>query len=252
MNNQYYQEFLFRIADTTLILSQRLTEWCGHGPVLEEDLALSNTALDYIGQSTNVYKHIAALENKGRDEDQLAFMRDVADFRNLLITELPKGDYGFTVARQYFFSAYYHLFLQELMHSNDEFLKAFAEKSIKEVSYHLKHSSDWVLRLGDGTEESHRRMQQAVNEIWEYTGEFFEMDATDLAAASEGWGVNVSKLRSAWESQVALLLTEATLQVPAGSEFYQSGSKKGRHTEHLGHILSEMQFLQRAYPGAKW
>ena len=251
MTTEQRIDYLYRIADTTVINGQRLAEWCGHGPVLEEDIALTNHALDYLGQATMAYRHIAELDGKGHDEDHYAFLRDTKDFRNLLITELPVGDYGFTVARQFVFSSWYYLFLQELVKSKDAFLSAFGEKSIKEVRYHVQHASDWVKRLGDGTEESHARMQKAINDIWDFTGEMFDMDEVDQTALAIGIGVDNAALRAEWRKNVEAVLTEATLTTPADG-YSQRGSKQGKHTEHLGFILADMQFLQRTYPGAKW
>lgn len=251
MTSPSYKEFLFRLADTSLIYGQRLSEWCGHGPALEEDIALANTALDYLGQATLVFKHIATVENENKTEDDYAFLRDVPAFRNLLITELPNGDYAFTIGRQFLFTTWYYLYLQELTKSADEFVKAFAEKSLKEVRYHWQHSSDWTKRLGDGTEESHQRMQQAIDSLWEYTGEFFDMDETDQQMADAGVDTDHAALRTEWKRIVSAILEEATLKVPADG-WYHKGSKKGSHTEHLGFILAEMQYLQRTYPGAKW
>ncbi|HEY8404313.1 MAG TPA: 1,2-phenylacetyl-CoA epoxidase subunit PaaC [Flavobacteriales bacterium] len=251
MNKQQEFEYLLRIADNALIHGHRLSEWCGHGPVLEEDIALTNTALDLIGQATNVLKHAAQVEGAGRDEDQIAFLRDAWDFRNLLIVELPNGDYAYTIAKQFFFSTFYALFLEQLMNSKDEFLRAFAEKTIKEVRYHVQHSSNWVVRMGDGTEESKQRIQKAVDALWEYTPEFFMEDELDVAAKTSGYGVDLAALKQPWYERVKNTLEEATLIVPQDG-WGQRGGKQGRHTEHLGYILAEMQFLQRAYPGAKW
>lgn len=251
MNTEQQFEYLLRIADNALIHGQRLSEWCGHGPVLEEDIALSNTALDFIGQATNVYKHAAEIEGKGRDEDQIAFLRDASDYRNLLLLELPNGDYATTITKQYFFSQFYQLFLDKLTSSNDEFLKAFAEKSIKEVRYHVQHSSAWVVRMGDGTTESKQRIQAAINALWEYTPEMFMEDELDKASAASDYGVALSSIKEDWHNAVKEILDEATLQTPAEG-WGQRGGKQGKHTEHLGYILAEMQFLQRTYPGAKW
>ncbi len=251
MNKEQQFEYLLRIADNALIHGHRLSEWCGHGPVLEEDIALSNTALDLIGQATNVLKHAAGLEGNGRDEDQIAFLRDAWDYRNLLITEQPNGDYAHTIAKQFFFSTFYALFLDKLQSSSDEFLRGFAEKSSKEVRYHVQHSSNWIVRMGAGTEESKQRIQTAIDALWEYTPEFFMEDETDKAAASSGYGVDINSLKEEWLQKVKETLDEATLQMPAEG-WGQRGGKQGKHTEHLGFILAEMQFLQRAYPGAKW
>jgi len=243
--------YILQLADTSLILGQRLSEWCGHGPVLEEDIALTNTALDYIGQATNLYKYAAELDGKGKDEDQLAFLRDAWDYRNVLAVELPNGDYGFTVARQFLFSSWYYLYLQKLRESDDEFLRGFAEKTIKEVRYHLQHSLGWVKRLGDGTEESHSRMQLAIDEVWPYTGEWFVASGAEVEAINLGIAPDPQSLKEEWHSLVDSVLAEATLTNP-GDVFMHIGGKEGRHTEYLGFILADMQFLQRAYPGAKW
>jgi len=247
MSNQDTSSYTLHLADTTLILGQRLSEWCGHGPALEEDIALTNTALDYLGQATNLYKYAAQLEGKGQDEDQLAFLRDAWDYKNHLITELPNGDYAYTIARQFFFSAWYGYTLQQLMQCPDEYMRAFAEKSIKEVRYHLQHSADWMKRLGDGTEESHARLQKAVNEIWTYTGELF-MPASYESALN--W-INQDELKNNWDALVTATLKESNITLPA-DQWMQRGGKEGKHSEHLGFILAEMQFLPRAYPNAKW
>lgn len=251
MTNEQLFEYTVRLADNALILGQRLSEWCGHGPVLEEDIALTNTALDQLGQATNLFKFAAELEGKGRDEDQIAFLRDVTEYKNILLVELPNGDYANTIARQFFYSTYYYLFLRELSKSKHEFLSAFAEKSLKEVKYHWQHSSDWVKRMGDGTEESHTRIQKAINFLWEYTGEMFMMDAIDQAALDTGYGVDNAALKNEWNNIVSAILNEATLEMPADGWFHKGG-KIGRHSEHMGYILAEMQFLQKTYPGAKW
>lgn len=247
MSTNHTLAYTLHLADTTLILGQRLAEWCGHGPALEEDIALTNTALDYLGQATNLYKHAAALEGKGRDEDQMAFLRDAWDYKNLLICELPNGDYAYTIARQFFFSAWYGYTLQQLMNCPDEYIKAFAEKSIKEVRYHLQHSADWMKRLGDGTPESHDKLQNAVNEIWSFTGEMFM--PTDFEKELN-W-INLEELKNNWDALVTATLSESNITLPA-DQWMQRGGKNGKHTEHLGFILAEMQFLPRAYPNAKW
>jgi ring-1,2-phenylacetyl-CoA epoxidase subunit PaaC len=251
MNTSEYYTYLLRLADDTLILGQRLSEWCGHGPVLEEDIALSNIALDYIGQSTNVYKHLASLSDDGQDEDMIALTRMESEYVNALMLELPNGDYAETIARQYFYSSFYLLFLEELKSGTDVFLSGFAEKSIKEVKYHLQHATDWVLRLGDGTSESQVRMQRAVDSLWPYVGELFLDDEIDMNAANAGWGVSRTGLKTAWMDRLNAVFSEAGLIVPAEA-WHHSGGRKGRHTEHMGFLLAEMQFLQRAYPGAKW
>jgi ring-1,2-phenylacetyl-CoA epoxidase subunit PaaC len=251
MTNQAYYTYLLRLADDTLILGQRLSEWCGHGPILEEDIALSNIALDYIGQSTNIFKQLASFSNDGIDEDAIALTRMESEYVNALMLELPNGDYGATIARQYFFSSFYLLYLDQLKSSSDVFLSGFAEKSIKEVKYHLQHATDWMLRLGDGTPESHSRMQHAVNGLWPYLGELFNDDDLDVQATKEGWGASREALKTSWTDRLNAVFAEAGLTVPSEA-WYHSGGRKGRHTEHMGFLLAEMQFLQRAFPGAKW
>ncbi|MDZ4823565.1 MAG: 1,2-phenylacetyl-CoA epoxidase subunit PaaC [Flavobacteriales bacterium] len=251
LNHEQKLEYLFRIADTHLIYGQRLSLWCGHGPVLEEDIALANIALDYLGQASNLLKHIAELEGKGRDEDALAFLREPMEYHNFLIVELPNGDYGRTIARQFFFSTWYFLFLQQLQNSSDEFLKGFAEKSIKEVRYHVQHSSDWVKRMGDGTEVSHYKIQTAINELWSYTGEFFETDEVDKQAVRSGIAGGSNELEAPWINIVNEVFSEATLSTPTGRHMIESG-RSGIHTVSFESLLTEMQHLQRTYPGAKW
>jgi ring-1,2-phenylacetyl-CoA epoxidase subunit PaaC len=249
--NQDLFKYILRWADNSLIHGQRLAQWCGHGPVLEEDIALTNTALDYIGQATNLYKYAAQVEGQGRDEDQIAFLRDEWEYYNLILLEQPNGDYAYTMARQFLFSTWYYLALEQMAQSHDEFLRGFAEKSLKELKYHVVHSRDWVLRMGDGTEESHQRIQSAIDSLWSYLPEMFEMDDLDQKMLDAGIGVDFSKVKSLWRAQVEAVFNEATLQTPADG-WGHSGGKNGKHSEHLGYILTEMQYLQRAYPGAKW
>jgi ring-1,2-phenylacetyl-CoA epoxidase subunit PaaC len=245
------KELYLILADTTLVLGQRLSEWCGHGPAIEEDIALSNVALDYIGQATSLYKEICQRENNGKTEDDLAFLRDSSEYKNILISELPNGDYAYTIARQFLFSTWYGLYLEKLCHSKDAFLAGFAEKSIKEVRYHLQHSRDWVIRMGDGTEESAQRVQNAINEIWTFTGEMFHPSISEKESIEKGIGVNVEELLPKWNEIVEHTFSEAKLMVPA-DQWMQKGGKQGMHSEHFGFILAELQYLQRAYPGAKW
>lgn len=257
MTSQALINYSLYLADNTLILAQRNAEWCGHGPILEQDIALTNISLDLLGQSRSLYQYAAQLINEAdpsatpATEDSLAFRRDVSAFSNILITELPNGDWGNTILRQFFFSAYQFLLYQQLKHSSDETLAAIAEKSLKEVTYHLRWSSEWVIRLGDGTEESHQRMATALQEIWPFTGEVFEAAPFEIAAVEAGFGVDPASLKAGWLEKVTEILSEATLTVPP-SGWMQSGGKSGKHTEHLGFILAEMQFLQRAYPDASW
>jgi ring-1,2-phenylacetyl-CoA epoxidase subunit PaaC len=243
--------YLLRLGDNALILAQRLSEWCGKGPVFEEDMALANTTLDLLGQTRGWLTYAGEVEGKGRDEDQLAYLRDAHQFRNLLLVEQPNGDYAMTMARQFYFDAWHYFLLQELTKSTDKRIAEIAEKAVKEVTYHLRRSGDLVVRLGDGTEESHRRMQTAVDELWMYTGEMCIPDAVDERLAAQGVVCNPAQLREPWLAHVTEVFRAATLTLPSGA-WMQQGGKQGRHTEHLGYLLAEMQFLQRAYPGAKW
>lgn len=244
-------DYLLRLADNPLILGQRLSEWCGHAPVLEEDLALANTALDLIGQARLLLTHAGALEGNGRDEDQLAFLRSEREFRNCTLVELPNGDFARTVLRNFLFSAHQVPLWEGLLGSRDAQLAAIAAKSLKEVRYHLRHAADWVLRLGAGTEESHRRMQAALDYLWPYTAELFAGDAVEEAAAAAGVGLAGSSLQPRWDAAVLPVLQEAALSPPARTPFLSQG-KLGVHSEHMGHLLAEMQTMQRAYPGAQW
>jgi len=244
-------DYVLRIADSALILGQRLAEWCGHGPVIEEDIALTNTALDLIGQARLLLTHAGALEGQGRDEDALAFLRDEPQYRSLTICELPNEDFGRTILRNCLFAAFQMQLWQALASSSDAQLAAIAGKSIKETRYHLQHAADWTVRLGDGTEESHARMQRALDYLWPYTAEFFSPTATDEQASAAGVGPAWSTLAAGWEQSVLPLLEVATLKVPPRTPFLSRG-KEGRHSEHMGHLLAEMQYLQRAHPGANW
>lgn len=249
--NAQQVDWLLRLGDSALILAHRLSEWCGHGPAIEEDLALSNVALDLIGQARMWYGYAGELEGEGRHEDQLAFLRDAADYRNLLLVEQPNGDYAHTIARQFYFDAWHHQLLTGLSMSSDGRVAEIAEKSLKEVRYHLGRSTEWVLILGDGTSESHERMQVAVDELWRFTGEMFEMDAVEDQMAAHGIGIDLAALHGPWLDRVRSTLDKATLTPPEGT-WMQRGGKRGVHTENLGYLLAEMQFLQRAYPNANW
>jgi len=244
-------DYVLRIADSALILGQRLAEWCGHGPVIEEDIALTNTALDLIGQARLLLTHAGRLEGRGRDEDALAFLRSEPEYRNLTICELPNEDFGRTSLRNFLFSAFQMQLWQALANSSDAQLAAIAGKSVKETRYHLQHAADWTVRLGDGTEESHARMQRALDYLWPYTAEFFSPLAGDAQAQAAGIGPAWSTLAAAWEESVVPVLEVATLRAPQRTPFLSRG-KEGRHSEHMGHLLAEMQYLQRAYPGATW
>ncbi|AYH43812.1 1,2-phenylacetyl-CoA epoxidase subunit PaaC [Azoarcus sp. DN11] len=243
--------YLLRLGDNALVLSQRLSEWCGKGPAFEEDMALTNTALDLIGQARMWLSYAGEVEGRGRDEDALAFRRDAHEFTNLLLVEQPNGDYAQTLVRQFFFDAWHHLVLDALMRSADDRIADIASKAIKEVAYHLRRSSDLVVRLGDGSAESRRRMQDAVDALWMFTGEMFKADETEELLGAQGLACDPSTLKDAWLAMVREVFAEATLTVPDG-EWMQKGGKQGRHGEHLGLLLAEMQFLQRAYPNATW
>ena len=245
-------DYLLRLADNVVILSQRLTELCGKGPVLEEDMALANVALDLIGQARFWYSYAAEIEGLNRTEDQLAFLRDAHDFHNLLLVEQANGNYADTLARQFYFDSWHYLFLEKLLKSSDTQIAAIAEKALKEVSYHLRRSGDLIIRLGDGTEHSHQLMQTAVNDLWMFTGEMFQADALDDAMAQQRVGPDLASLRTPWLQYVADVFKDATLTMPPADAWMQKGGKQGVHTEKLGFLLAEMQFLQRAYPGAVW
>lgn len=244
-------EYLLRLGDDSLILGHRLSEWCGHGPVLEEDIAMTNLSLDLIGQATNIFEYAGKVENKGRDEDAIAFLRFDKDYKNLLLVERPNGDFGMTMIRQFFFDAYRKPLFERLTKSSDETIAAIAEKSLKETKYHLRHSSEWVIRLGDGTEESHQRIQESLDELWRYTSELFYQDEVDAALIASGVLVDMESIKDEWETTVHAVLNEATLTIPTNN-WKQEGGRKGLHTEHLGYILAELQYMQRAYPNMEW
>ena len=244
------EKYILRIADTTLILSQRLSEWCSKGPSLEEDIALSNISLDLLGQANGLLEYVSKLNGK-ISADDYAFRRDEREFYNFQICEIENGHFGDTIIRQFLIDVYFKLYYQELEKSKDETLSALATKSLKEVSYHLRHSSNWVIRLGDGTQESKDKIQKSLNNIWKYTGEFFEMDELDEKMLKEKIGVNNKYLKKDWNKLVDETLNKAKLKKPEDG-YMMTGSRKGIHTEMLGKILSEMQYLPRAYPDAKW
>jgi len=244
-------EYALRLADDALILGHRLSEWSGRAPMLEEELALANIALDLIGEARLLYQHAGAVEGAGRDEDMLAYLRDAPEFRNLLLVEQPNGDFAVTIARQLFFSAFMVPFWRALGGSREPSLAAIGAKAEKEAAYHRRHAAEWLIRLGDGTAESSGRAQEAVDELWIYTGEMFEMDLVEQQLAACGAAVDRAALRPEWDRSVSDILAQATLRRPEDG-WMQSGGRGGRHSEHLGHLLAEMQFLQRAYPGASW
>jgi ring-1,2-phenylacetyl-CoA epoxidase subunit PaaC len=243
--------YTLRIADDSLILGHRVSEWCGHGPILEEDIALTNIALDLIGQATSLLEYAGATENAGRTADDLAFLRYEREYKNTLLTEQPNGDFAQTIVRQWLFDTFRLYFYDALCHSADKQLAAIAEKSLKETKYHCKHSSEWVIRLGDGTPESHQRTQKAIDMLWRYADELFFMDAVDEELIAQGIAVDLSTLRTKWMERIQHVVQEATLQLPTNN-WTQHGGRVGKHSEHLGFLLAEMQYMQRAYPGMEW
>lgn len=250
MNNNLFT-YCLRLGDNALILGHRLSELCSRGPFIEEDLALTNLSLDMIGRAQALLKYAADVENKNRTEDDLAYRRAEINYYNHLITEQPNGDFAHTIARQLFISAFEFYQYSELVNSRNQTLAGIAGKTIKEISYHLLHASDWTIRLGDGTKESKSRMQNAINNLWMYTGELFEMDEVDMALLQEGIAADLVTVKVQWHNHIKQVLNEAGLEVPEDA-YMQSGSRNGVHSEHLGHILAEMQYLQRAYPDATW
>ena len=245
-------EYLLRLGDDALILGHRLSEWCGHGPMLEEDIALANIALDCVGQAHALLTLAGEVEGKGRTEDDLAYLRDTIAFRNVQLAELPRGDFGFTIARQFLFSAYAYLLYEGLRESAFAPLAGIAAKAYKEVRYHLRHCSEWFLRLGDGTAESHRRLQTALDDLWMYTGELFESDPILQTLITHGLTPDVPALGPRWKEMVAAIIDQATLTLPDDDQYMATGGRTGRHTEHLGLLLAEMQVLPRSYPNAVW
>ncbi len=267
-------KYTLQIADNALIMGHRLSEWCGHGPILEQDIALTNIALDHLGQARSLYQYAAeqfnelpreeketlfnstALQNiiasgKAVDEDDMAYLRDGWDFRNVLLTEQENKDWAYTTMRSLFYDAFNYFFYTALQQSKDETLAAIAEKSLKEVTYHLRWSSEWVIRLGDGTEESHKRAQESLDNLWQYAGELCIMSEYDKAMLEAGAGVNLDDIKSKWAERISTILSEATLQQPEDG-WMQQGGKEGKHTEHLGYVLAEMQYMQRTYPNMEW
>lgn len=249
--NQNLFEYILRIGDNSLVLGQRLAEWCGHGPILEEDIAMTNISLDYIGQARAFLTYAGTVEGKNRSEDDLAFLREAREFRNNLLVEQPNGDFAQTMARQLFFSVFQYYFFEQLKKSKDSTLAALADKSFKEVTYHLRHSREWTYRLGDGTEESHLRMQQAIDNLWLFTGDLFTTNTVDDELLKAGVGVDMNTVKKNWEEMIAEILSKAILNKPQ-SAYFVTGGIDGKHSEHLGHMLSEMQILPRSFPGAEW
>jgi ring-1,2-phenylacetyl-CoA epoxidase subunit PaaC len=239
-------DYVLHLADTTLILSQRNSEWCGHGPILEQDIAITNISLDLLGQSRNFYQYAAQLIGDDATEDSLAYLRKEREFKNLLLAELPNGDWGQTILRLYLFSQFQYLLFEQLQHNKDEQLAAICTKALKEIKYHIRWSSEWVLRLGDGTAESKQRMLVAINELWRYTGEMFIP-----AEYEKDMNIDFVTIQNNWTEKVNVIFQEATLSIPKNT-FMQTGGKTGTHTENLGFILTELQYMQRAYPNSEW
>ena len=244
-------QYIFGIADNALILGQRLGELCGHGPSLETDIAMTNISLDLLGQVRSYYQYSAKLIGEDATEDTIAFLRKEREYKNVLLVEQPNTDFAYSITRQFLFDAYHLLLLEKLQNSSDMTLSAVAKKSIKEVSYHTRFSSDWIRRLGNGTEESHDRIQTAINDLWTFTDELFHQTDADKAMVSEGIGVDVTKLKESFYKKVTVIMQESTLQTP-DSQYFQKGGKQGIHSEHMGYILTEMQFMQRTYPKMNW
>jgi ring-1,2-phenylacetyl-CoA epoxidase subunit PaaC len=244
-------QYLLRLGDDRLVLGHRLSEWCGHGPILEEDIALANIALDLIGEAALLLTLAGQLEGKGRDEDAIAYFRDATDYRNALLVELPIGDFAFTIVRQLLFGTFSLAQMDALQRSTNADLAGIASKAVKEARYHVRHSTQWVVTLGDGSDESHDRAQRALDELWRYTGELFLPDAIDQEAAASGFGVDPSTLADLWRAQVEPVLQAGKLTIPPVA-YMQRGGRDGRHTEHLGHMLAEMQIVARSHPGAAW
>ncbi|HTA27030.1 MAG TPA: 1,2-phenylacetyl-CoA epoxidase subunit PaaC [Bacteroidia bacterium] len=244
-------EYLLWMGDTTLVLGHRISEWCGHGPILEEDIALTNIALDLLGQARFYLTYAGEVEGKGRSEDDLAYLRDVMDYKNSLLVEQPNGDFAYTMIRQLLFTALSYHLQEALLSSSDERIRGIAEKAIKEVTYHLRHVSDWVIRLGDGTEESHNKAQEALDEVWMLVDDLFVMLPGDKLLVEEKITPDLADIRKKWNDTIKGVLEEATLKVPSET-YMMKGGREGKHSEHLGFILAELQFLPRAYPDAKW
>ncbi|MCO6357802.1 1,2-phenylacetyl-CoA epoxidase subunit PaaC [Roseivirga pacifica] len=251
MTDQNKFDYILQQADNCLILGQRLAEWCGHGPILEQDIALTNISLDLIGQARLFYQYAAEIQGEEKTEDDLAYLRDAWGFKNVLLVEQPNGDFGFTIMRQFLYDTFSCYFYEALMNSSDERLASIAAKSHKETLYHMKWSADWVIRLGDGTVESHNRVQQALNELWSYKDEIVIETSADSDALAAGYGVSLAELKEKRDAKITAVLEEATLSIPEGT-YSHKGGKEGVHSEHLGYILADLQFLQRAYPGNEW
>lgn len=251
MKNNHLLEYTLHLADNALIIGHRNSEWCGHGPVLEQDIAITNIALDHIGQARHFYQYASQLIGNGTTEDTLAYLRTEREFRNCLLVEQPNGDWAHTILRQFLFSNYQSVLYSGLMNSNDEQIAAICNKGLKEVTYHLRWSSEWVIRLGDGTDESHLRMEDAISRLWPYTGELFIPSDFEDFACKNNTGVDLAALKQPWENKVREIFDEAGLNIPHPG-FSQSGGKQGLHTEYMGYILAEHQYMQRTYPQSQW
>lgn len=250
-NQQVLFEYVLQLADNSMILGQRNAEWCGHGPVLEQDIALTNITLDLIGEARSLYQYAAEIKGPGSTEDSIAFLRDEAEYRNLLLCEQPNTDWAHTIIRQFFYDAFHYFLQQELLAGDNERLREIAAKTIKEATYHLKWSSEWTIRLGDGTPLSQSKMQEALNNLWPYTGEMFMPSATEQAMFSNGSDNRLENIRGKWNQKIREVLEQATLNIPEDA-YMHSGGKRGLHSEHMGYLLAEMQYLQRVHPHAEW
>ena len=249
--NQNLIQYIFGVADNCLILGQRLGELCGHGPSLETDIALTNISLDLLGQTRSYYQYVAKLQGGDASEDTVAFLRLEREYKNVLLVEQPNTDFGYSIARQFLFDVFHLALLTELQNSKDDMLKAIANKSIKEVSYHVRFSSDWIKRLGDGTEESHQKIQTAINDLWIFTDELFHQTDADKEMVKQGIGIDVTLLKEDYNKKINSILEEATLEIPQ-VEYFQKGGKLGIHSEHMGYLLSDLQYMQRTYPNMTW
>ncbi len=251
MNEKIF-EYLLRLADDRLILGHRLSEWCAHAPILEEDIALANIGLDCIGQAKFLYEAAAAIEGKNRTADDIVYFREAIEYKNLLLVEQPNGDFAQTIVRQFLYDSFAVLLFDQLQKSTFEPLAGIAQKAVKEIRYHYRHSSQWILRLGDGTEESHRRAQNALNPLWKYTEEMFLSDDLELALREQGVAVLSSSLKTEWLNSVQEVIAKATLSIPESGAIVHKGGREGKHSEHLGHLLAEMQIVARSYPEIQW
>jgi ring-1,2-phenylacetyl-CoA epoxidase subunit PaaC len=251
MKNKDLTHYIYGIADNALILGQRLSELCGHGPSLETDIALTNIALDLLGQTRSYYQYIAKLSTENLTEDDVAFLRKEKEYRNVLLVEQPNTDFAYIITRQYFFDVFHFILLEQLQKSTDVNLMAIAKKSIKEVGYHKRFSGDWLIRLGDGTEISHSKAQQAVDDLWMFTDELFKLSEQDKSIIEEGYGADIAGMKEKYYEEIKHTLKKATLNIP-DNQYFQDGGKDGIHTEHMGYILADMQYMQRTYPNMKW